>query len=94
MQQGGRLSDKWEIPLSFKGHLSDQVKLLQVMCQFSTEAYEDGPYSSTLYGDFTLRNCGVAVPYKDVTTKATPSCAPRGKKWVHFFRNGIRTLIQ
>ena len=26
MQEGGRLSDKWEIPLSFKGHLSNQVE--------------------------------------------------------------------
>ena len=83
-----------KFPFPSRGTCQIKSKLLQVMCQFSTEAYEDGPYSSNLYGDFTLRNCGVAVPYKDVTTKATPSCAPRGKKWVHFFRNGIRTLIQ
>ena len=29
--------------------------MVRIMCQFSTEAYEDGPYSASLYADFTVR---------------------------------------
>ena len=47
-----------------------RAPVVKVQGILTTEGYEGGPGSSTLYGDFTVRNGGVAVPDKDVTAGA------------------------
>lgn len=44
-----------------------RAPVVKIQGILTTEGYEGGPGSSTLYGDFTVRNGGVAVPDKDVT---------------------------
>lgn len=47
-----------------------RAPVVKIQGILTTEGYEGGPGSSTLYGDFTVRNGGVAVPDKDVTAGA------------------------
>ena len=44
-----------------------RVPVVKIQGAPTTEGYEGGPGNSTLYGDFTVRNGGVAVPDKDVS---------------------------
>ena len=47
-----------------------RAPVVKIQGILTTEGYNGGPGSSTLYGDFTVRNGGVAVPDKDVTAGA------------------------
>lgn len=47
-----------------------RAPVVKIQGILTTEGYEGGPGSSTLYGDFTVRNGGVVVPDKDVTAGA------------------------
>ncbi len=44
-----------------------RAPVVKIQGILTTEGYEGGPGSSTLYGDFTVRNGGVAVPDADVS---------------------------
>jgi|GEM_PF-1667106 len=58
---------KGKVTIESAQELLLRAPVVRIMGVLSTEAYNGGPGSSTLYGNFVVRNGGVSVPDDDVT---------------------------
>ena len=61
---------KGKVTIESAQQLVLRAPVVKIQGILTTEGYEGGPGSSTLNGDFTVRNGGVAVPDNDVTAGA------------------------